>query len=69
MTAEVRKGLSAGFTLLHSELNDFLFAEMGKEESGVGGRRVHGGCPVDAGVVRGGPGLATLLLWLARSFG
>jgi hypothetical protein len=27
--------LSAKFSLLHSELNDFLFAEMGEEESGA----------------------------------
>ena len=28
-------GLSAEFNLLHSELNDFLFAQMGEEESGA----------------------------------
>jgi hypothetical protein len=28
-------GLSAKFSLLHSELNDFLFAQMGEEESGA----------------------------------
>ena len=28
-------GLSAEFTLLQSELNDFLFAQMGEEESGA----------------------------------
>jgi hypothetical protein len=28
-------GLAAEFNLLHSELNDFLFAQMGEEESGA----------------------------------
>jgi hypothetical protein len=35
MTAEASMGLSVEFNLLHSELNDFLFAQMGEEASGV----------------------------------
>src|SRR5579884_346887 len=35
MTDEASMALGAEFSLLHSELNDFLFAEMGEEENGA----------------------------------
>jgi hypothetical protein len=35
MTSEASMGLSSEFSLLHSKLNDFLFAQMGEEEGGA----------------------------------
>jgi hypothetical protein len=35
LTIATNMALSAKFSLLHSEFNDFLFAQMGEEESGA----------------------------------